>query len=147
MARGVIQPYTLTDLYRDTGSGHRIQQTVFVECCEAYRPEGPVALRSTGEVEFIAATAELAASDPRAPSTIAALVSHVDLTLGAEAESVIQQHVAARREQLFEQWQKDIAELARCEKVTVKLGGLALPIDGFAFMKRELPLTSDEFAQ
>src|SRR5438067_7172726 len=41
-------PYTLEDLHRDTGSGHNVLCTVFLECGAEYRPDGPVALRPVG---------------------------------------------------------------------------------------------------
>jgi predicted TIM-barrel fold metal-dependent hydrolase len=49
-----------------------------------------------------------------------------------------------RREEIFEAWRRDVAELARCENVHAKLGGLVMPINGFGFHKRERPATSDE---
>lgn len=49
-----------------------------------------------------------------------------------------------KREEIFEQWQKDVAELATCENVVAKLGGLVMPINGFGFHKRATPATSDE---
>jgi L-fuconolactonase len=49
-----------------------------------------------------------------------------------------------RREEIFETWRRDVAELARCPNVHAKLGGLVMPINGFEFHKRERPATSDE---
>jgi len=49
-----------------------------------------------------------------------------------------------RREQIFAQWQQDVADLARCPNVYAKLGGLVMPVNGFGFHKRERPATSDE---
>ena len=51
---------------------------------------------------------------------------------------------AGRREEIFAAWKDDVAELARCENVVAKLGGLVMPINGFGFHKRETPATSDE---
>jgi predicted TIM-barrel fold metal-dependent hydrolase len=50
-------PYTLDDLHRDTGSGHNVVRTVFLECGAQYRTEGPAAFRPVGETEFVAAAA------------------------------------------------------------------------------------------
>jgi len=50
-----------------------------------------------------------------------------------------------KREEVFNQWKKDIAEIARCSNVIAKLGGLAMPDNGFGWDKRSLPPTSDEF--
>jgi predicted TIM-barrel fold metal-dependent hydrolase len=49
-----------------------------------------------------------------------------------------------RREEIFAQWQRDVAELARCPNVYAKLGGLVMAINGFGFHKLERPATSDE---
>jgi predicted TIM-barrel fold metal-dependent hydrolase len=54
---------------------------------------------------------------------------------------------AQRREEIFEQWKRDVAEIAECPNVIAKLGGLAMPDNGFGWMGRELPPTSDEFVE
>ena len=53
---------------------------------------------------------------------------------------------AGRQEEIFAQWQDDIAAIAQCPNVVAKLGGLAMPDNGFGWEKRETPPTSDEFA-
>jgi predicted TIM-barrel fold metal-dependent hydrolase len=233
--RGAL-PYSLDDLWADTGSGHRVEQTIFMECGAEYRSEGPDHLRSLGEVEFIAGEAEKTASNSEASSQIVALVSHIDLMLGDAIEEVVHLHEdksqglfrgvrhagacakkedglmltgrarpdlyfrkefrdgikrlgrlghsydtwhyhyqirdfialaravpdtqfvldhfgtplgvgiwADKREEIHAEWKKDIIELARCENVVAKLGGLAMPDNGFGWMDRETPPTSDEF--
>jgi len=52
---------------------------------------------------------------------------------------------AGRREEVFADWQASIAEIARCENVVAKLGGLAMPDNGFGWHEAERPPTSDEF--
>ena len=52
---------------------------------------------------------------------------------------------AGRREEIFAQWQDDIAAIAECPNVVAKLGGLAMPDNGFGWEKRDVPPTSDEF--
>jgi predicted TIM-barrel fold metal-dependent hydrolase len=51
---------------------------------------------------------------------------------------------AGHRQEIFEQWRKDVADLARCENVHAKLGGLVMPVNGFGFHKRDTPPSSDE---
>ena len=51
---------------------------------------------------------------------------------------------AGKREEIFPLWRNDVAELAQCENVFAKLGGVVMPINGFGFHKRDLPATSDE---
>ena len=45
--------YLLDALRRDTGSGHRVVSTVFVECESMYRQDGPAPMRPLGETEFV----------------------------------------------------------------------------------------------
>jgi predicted TIM-barrel fold metal-dependent hydrolase len=52
---------------------------------------------------------------------------------------------AGHREEIFEDWKVSIAEIARCENVVAKLGGLAMPDNGFGWDRAERPPTSDEF--
>lgn len=54
---------------------------------------------------------------------------------------------AGRRDEIFLQWKKDISELADCPNVVVKLGGLAMPINGFAWDKKEKPPNSKELEE
>jgi predicted TIM-barrel fold metal-dependent hydrolase len=54
---------------------------------------------------------------------------------------------ADRREEIFEQWKIDIADIAKCENVVAKLGGVAMPDNGFGWFGRAKPPTSDEFVE
>ena len=227
--------YLLDELIADTGSGHNIVSTVFVECASMYRADGPEALRPVGETEFVNGVAAMSASGGYgAMRACLGIVSYADLTLGAAAGEVLDAHLAAsprfrgirhaagwdasdavrnshtnpsqhllgqaafrdgfaelgrrglsfdswlyhrqipeltelarafpgttiifdhfggplgigpyagQREAIFAQWREDVAELARCENVYAKLGGLVMPINGFDFHKRERPATSDK---
>ena len=51
---------------------------------------------------------------------------------------------ADQREAIFEAWRKDIAEIARCPNVVAKIGGLAMPDNGFGWDRRDRPASSDE---
>lgn len=48
---------------------------------------------------------------------------------------------------IFTQWKQDIRRLSRCPNVYAKLGGLAMPDNGFGWDKRDSPPTSDELVQ
>ena len=52
---------------------------------------------------------------------------------------------AAQRDEIFEIWTRDITRLASCDNVVVKLGGMAMPDNGFGWNAAERPPTSDEF--
>ncbi len=227
--------YLVDNLWEDTGSGHNIVKTVFVECHAEYRTEGPDHLKSLGETEFVTGQAATT-TDGEGKAEIAAIVGHVNLTQGELALEALQAHIelakgkfrgirhagarephpealtiagrapeglyhmaefreginlladmgltfdtwhyhhqnrdfadlaracpdtqmildhfgtplgvgpyAGHREEIFEQWKKDIAEIAQCENVVAKIGGLAMPDNGFGWNTRETPATSDEF--
>jgi L-fuconolactonase len=227
--------YLLHDLWLDTDSGHRIEQTVFVECGACYRESGPEHLRPVGETEFVRELAQASAEDDR-HATIAAIVARADLRLGNAVEDVLEAHVAAggglfrgirhsgawdphpealsipgrapeglyadpafreglkrlgdlgfsydtwhyhhqnaafaelaravpgttmildhfgtplgvgayagHQDEIFEQWRHDIEEIAECPNVMAKLGGLAMPDNGFGWDVAPAPPTSDAF--
>ena len=229
--------YELPDLWKDTGSGHNVVKTVFIDCRSNYREDGPEHLRPIGETEYVAGVAEESEKNPN-QATIAAIISHADMTRGASVAEVLEAHEQAgkgrfrgirhagphdttgtltnagsgrpcpytredfqlgvrtlgemgytydtwhffmqnqeylqlaqsapgttmildhfgtplgvgayanRQEEIFEQWSKDMAEIASsCPNVVAKLGGLAMPDNGFGWDKRETPPTSDEFAE
>lgn len=48
------------------------------------------------------------------------------------------------RDAIFLQWKQDMRRLARCPNVYVKLGGMAMPDNGFGWHTRERPASSDE---
>ena len=60
--------YLLDELLADTGSGHNVVSTVFVECASMYRAEGPEALRPVGETEFVNGIAAMSASGGYGPT-------------------------------------------------------------------------------
>jgi len=230
--RESFQKYDLAKLRADC-AGHRVEQTVYLQCGEGYRETGPEALMPVGETEWVDAIAERARQDPDAPQ-IGAIVGTAELRLGAAVREVLEAHQAAsplfrgirqaaawdesdlvirrpgltdgalyrdpdfragfavlvdmgltfdawhyhhqiphltdlarafpgaaivldhfgtpigvgpyagRRDEIFASWAKDLSELARCPNVSLKLGGLAMPWNGFGFEARALPPTSDE---
>ncbi len=88
--------YMLDEILRDTGSGHRVLATVFVECASMYRADGPEAIRPVGETEFVNGIAAQSASGQYGETRIAVgIVSFADLALGAAVEEVLQAHIAA----------------------------------------------------
>lgn len=226
--------YVLEDLWNDTQSGHRITQTVFVECRASYRTDIPEHLQPIGETEFVAAIAE-ASRNGAGKAQISAIVAHADLRLGERLDEVLQQHEAAgkglfrgirhagardpnpqdltipgrapeglyadaafrigvkrlgalgysydtwhyhhqnaafaelaravpettmvldhfgtplgvgvyqdQREEIFNRWKADISTIAACPNVVAKIGGLAMPDNGFGWNTRAKPATSDE---
>jgi len=88
--------YLLDELRADTGSGHNVVATVFVECMSMYRDAGPEALRPVGETEFVNGVAAMSASGRYGPTRVAAgIVSFADLTLGERVGETLDAHIAA----------------------------------------------------
>ena len=52
-----------------------------------------------------------------------------------------------KRADVLASWRQDIADIASCENVVAKIGGLAMPPNGFGWDERELPATSDEVVE
>jgi predicted TIM-barrel fold metal-dependent hydrolase len=225
-----LLPYRVEELQADTGAGHRVERTVFVECRAAYRTDGPAELAPVGETAFVADAAQasggliggiVAHADLRLPDLDGVLDSHVDAgqglfrgirqalarsdpsvglsipgrapaglsadpsfragvaRLGARGFTYDSWHFhfqnkeflelaravpdttmvldhfgtplgvgpyAGQRDAIFDEWKRDITDIARCENVVAKLGGLAMPDNGFGWHSAERPPTSDEFA-
>ncbi len=87
--------YLLDELLADTGSGHNVVSTVFMECMAMYRADGPEALRPVGETEFVNGIAAMSASGGYGDGRMcASIVGFVDLTL-PEAGAALDAHMAA----------------------------------------------------
>jgi L-fuconolactonase len=227
--------YLLADLWADTGSGHKIEKTVFIECGSCYRRTGPEHLKPVGETEFVARIAAQTTAEQPARAVIAGIVAHADLTGGENLDEVLDAHEAAgkgrfrgirhagahhpqpkeahilgaypeglfldeafqagvrhlgrrgytyeswhyhtqlrdfttlaraapettiildhfsiplgtqsfrdQREAIYQQWRVEIARLAECPNVYAKLGGMAMPDNGYGWDQADRPATSDE---
>jgi L-fuconolactonase len=83
--------YLTAELLRDA-AGHRVLETVFVECSSEYRETGPEALRPVGETEFV----DRLAAENRAGNEMAAgIVGFADLLRGAAVRDVLEAHLEA----------------------------------------------------
>ncbi len=236
---GGALPYGIADLSADTLVGHRVVQTVFIECHASYETDGPRHLRPVGETRFVASSDdEMRTAHPDAPP-IAGIVASADLTLEtSQLDEVLDAHVEAaggrfvgirdalaralepevmaiagtapegksadpafqagvrhlgergltydswhyhyqltelaevadaapdttivhdhfgtplavgqfegKTEEIFAQWQIDTAALAERPNVVAKLGGMAMPDNGFGWHAAARPPTSDEFVE
>jgi len=225
-------PYPLDALHADTGSGHNVVRTVFLECGAEYRSDGPDHLKPVGETEFVADLAEQSAASDGAE--IAAIMGSADLLAGDAVEEVLTAHEEAgrgrfrgvryvtandphpplamgtpagvmvdehyrdgvrrvgdlgytydafcyhpqmpelievakaapdvtivvdhlsgplgvgpykgRRGEILAWWRTQIAELATCPNVSLKLGGIGMPMFGLRWDRQDKPPTSDELA-
>ena len=224
--------YNLEDLWTDTGT-HNVEQTVYLQCWEGYRKEGPEELRVVGETEWVDAIATQAKQRAQA-AQIGAIVGTAELRTGAAVRPVLEAHQQAsslfrgirqpaawdnseilpsmpgindatlynepkfrdgfavladmklsydayqyhhqtpsltelarafpnvdivlnhlgtplgmgpyggREEEIYDQWKSDLKVLSTCPNVFVKLGGLAMPWNGFGFETNSQPPGSDE---
>ena len=230
--------YELAQFWADTGAGHRITKTVFIECGSGYTRGAPDAFAPVAETRYVAALAAKAALNPD-QAQIAGIVAHADLRLPiATLDKVLDAHDAAgqgrlrgirhagawdverdqflfagqeiphlyldpdfqrgvawlgqrglsydpwhfhpqngeflelaracpdttiildhfgtplgvgrfegQREAYFPRWQDEMAAIAQCRNVIAKLGGMAMPTNGFGWHARTDPPGSDEFVE
>ena len=228
--------YFLDQLLADTGSGHNIVATVFLQCFWAYRTAGPEAMKPVGETEFVASVAAEAERRRVKTRVAAGIVGYCDFRLGEQVDAVLEAHIEAgagrfrgirqitarhkaflasmstppdsglmadpafrsgfallekyglsydawlyhtqigelvdlarafpavpmvlnhvggplgvgpyrgRGDAVFAEWRAAIKELARCPNVRMKLGGLAMVVNGFDFHENVLPPSSGELA-
>ncbi|MBI2328508.1 MAG: amidohydrolase family protein [Chloroflexi bacterium] len=90
--------YLLEELLQDTGGGHNIVSTVFVQCRSMYRKDGPEEMRPVGETEFVQGIAAQSASGQYGMTRVTAgIVGFADLTLGAAVAPVLEAQIAASR--------------------------------------------------
>src|SRR6516162_1676381 len=88
--------FLIDQLLTDTGSGHNITQTVFIECGSMYRADGPVEMKPVGETEFVNGTAAMSASGQYGSTRLCrGIVGHADLRLGDGVARVLEAQIAA----------------------------------------------------
>ena len=88
----VDQRYLLPELLADTGSGHDIRATVFIQRGAQYDMAEPPARRPLGETRFMTRVAE--AAEASATRACAGIIGLVDLTLGDRVAPLLEEHVA-----------------------------------------------------
>jgi predicted TIM-barrel fold metal-dependent hydrolase len=82
------------DLHADTGAGHNVEATVFVDCMWGYRDSGPEHLRPVGETETVVALAD---EHRGSGAEIRGIVSFADMQLGDAVTEVLEAHIDAGR--------------------------------------------------
>jgi predicted TIM-barrel fold metal-dependent hydrolase len=88
--------YLLDDCLSDLASGHNIRATVAVQARAMLRADGPPERASLGETEFLNGQAAMSASGIYGPARVAAaLVAHLDLSLGDRLSPLLDAHIAA----------------------------------------------------
>ena len=89
--------YLIDEFSADIGGGHRVDKTVFVECRQFYRSDGPDAFRPVGETEFIDRIAGPVNTRSGVTDVAAGIVGFADLSLGSAVQPVIEAHLEASR--------------------------------------------------
>ncbi|MDA0681676.1 MAG: amidohydrolase, partial [Proteobacteria bacterium] len=79
--------YLVPELWADTGAGHKVEKTIYVQCRSKYRKDGPEHLRCLGETEFVAGQAKQSAGHT-GKAGICAIIPFADLRLGEEVTEV-----------------------------------------------------------
>src|SRR6202158_6108597 len=88
--------YLLPELLADTGSGHNITATVYLEWLSMYRADGPIPSRPVGEVEFANGVAAIADNGTYGKTRVCSgIVGYADLMLGAQVEEVLEAMILA----------------------------------------------------
>ncbi|OLL27352.1 amidohydrolase [Burkholderia sp. SRS-W-2-2016] len=87
--------YGLDDLLRDTGAGHRIENTVYVQCGWEYRSDGAEQMKPVGEIEAVVKLAEAARARGTPTDVAAGIVGYADLLLGDAVEPVLAAQIDA----------------------------------------------------
>jgi L-fuconolactonase len=88
--------YLLDNYMADLDCGHDIRATVAVQARAMLRAGGPPELTSLGETEFLNGQAAMSDSGVYGPVRVAAaIVGHVDLTLGDRLRPILERHIAA----------------------------------------------------
>ncbi|MDH4147304.1 MAG: amidohydrolase family protein [Acidimicrobiia bacterium] len=85
--------FLVEELHAETGAGHNVVQTVYVDCMSGYLTDGPVEMRPVGEVRF--ALDQARQSETRGGARIAAIVSFADLALGDGVKPVLEAQIEA----------------------------------------------------
>jgi L-fuconolactonase len=86
--------YLVGDLLLDVQSGHKVMETVFIECGASYHTTDREQLRPAGETEFARAQADACEGSG---VRIAAIVGYADLALGDAVAEVLHAHDVAGR--------------------------------------------------
>jgi len=87
--------YLSDDLFADLNSGHRIEQTVFIQVGFSYRTDGPEHFKPVGETERVVQIAKQANSVQHKTKICAGIVGFAELSLGADVEEVLDAQMKA----------------------------------------------------
>jgi L-fuconolactonase len=85
--------YLLQDMLADIATGHNVIATIYMNCYEWDRLDGPLEMRPITETEVAAGAAAMCESGVYGSTRVAAgIVSFADLTLGDQVVQVLEEH-------------------------------------------------------
>ena len=87
--------YLVEELVVDLSGGHRVEKTVFVECRQFYRDDGPENLMPVGETEYVDRHAGPVSTEFGQTEVAAGIVGFADLSLGSAVMPVLEAHMEA----------------------------------------------------
>jgi L-fuconolactonase len=90
-AHGFPATYMLPDLAADI-AGHKVIATVYVDCGQGYRADGPEVMKPVGETDF---AVKAARQSPAGLKACEAIVSWVDFNLGSAVGAALDAHATA----------------------------------------------------
>jgi len=86
--------YLIDELLADLNSGHNVRATVFADAHTMYRAQGPDALKSLGEIEFVTGFSAMADSGIFGTTRFCAgIIGSVDLLLGDAVADILPLHM------------------------------------------------------
>ncbi len=83
--------YLVDEFLQDLGDGHRVENTVYVECQQHYYLEGPEPLKPVGETAYV----DKVTRGSRRPGIAAGIIGYADMTLGEDVQQVLDAHMLA----------------------------------------------------
>jgi L-fuconolactonase len=227
--------YNFDDLVKDAKT-HNVTKTVYLQCWEGYRADGPEELKVVGETEYVDAIA-MRAIEARESVQIGGIIGTAELRDVQNVQKVLEEHKACsnlfrgirqaaawdssdeimnmpdldnsllysdsdfvkgfgvlehmdfvfdaylyhhqipsltalaqkfpnttivldhlgtplgsgpytnKMDEIYVDWARDLRALSLCPNVTMKLGGLAMPWNGFGFENNPLPPSSDKIVE
>lgn len=88
--------YLLDEFIADTGSGHNVVSSVYIQAFTMHRADGPEALRPVGETEFVRGVAAMSRSGQYGQTKVAeGIVAFADLRLGDAVAEVLEAQAEA----------------------------------------------------
>jgi predicted TIM-barrel fold metal-dependent hydrolase len=89
--------YLIPEFTTDIGGGHRVDKTVFVECRQFYRSDGPSEFQPVGETGFVGRLAGPVETARGVTDVAAGIVGFADLSLGPAVLPILEAHREASR--------------------------------------------------